>query len=524
MRTGNPVRSQMSTMMVLGTMTMMFSTIMMSANAFGSTATSSSMSAFLPQATVTTKKTQRSAVHPIISTKLQMANDDEDDEEDGDDGYDNEPLKDGVNSISWLPSLNMPISTDSTTDNDDIKGEKIVLPLFPLGNIVYTPSSEHVLNIFEPRYRQMYTDILMNGSKRFIVAMSHPEQEGTFAQVGALFYLDDLKEVSEQTGDQIKYICNHRVTGRVKIHRILNPEVWNTRESYLRVECTILEDESSSSALSNEEDDDDNVEDLDEAMSSKNADIYSTLAGNFASSQSLTKEESKFKQSFASLVNKQHEMEEDIRFTQASVNTLAMADTPGETGLWTTVRLWQSFIEQRLMGRQNEMQREFQEKLIAYLKQERGLDDKELPSAIGFEDLSPALQEEIQDLQKRMQVELQPLILESTLAIQKVLEAEDHTARVNLLRYFVEAEKSRLDAKNTLQGMFSGSSTAVMEDFVEQEEPVALEKEVVAEKKKSTVVEDVVVEKKKDEKKEAEVQEMQGGGGSIFMDEPDAFQ
>lgn len=35
-----------------------------------------------------------------------------------------------------------------------------VLPLFPLGAVVYTPFSEHRLNIFEPRYRAMYNDIL----------------------------------------------------------------------------------------------------------------------------------------------------------------------------------------------------------------------------------------------------------------------------------------------------------------------------------------------------------------------------
>ena len=38
----------------------------------------------------------------------------------------------------------------------------LVYPLFPLGSIVYLPETEHVLNIFEPRYRQMYNDILLS--------------------------------------------------------------------------------------------------------------------------------------------------------------------------------------------------------------------------------------------------------------------------------------------------------------------------------------------------------------------------
>jgi hypothetical protein len=75
-------------------------------------------------------------------------------------------------------------------------------------------------------------------------------------------------------------------------------------------------------------------------------------------------------------------------------------------------------------------------------------------SAIGFNDLSPSLQKEVQELQKRMQAELQPLVLESILTIQKILEATDHKDRIHLLRYFVDAERKRLEAKNSLKGMF----------------------------------------------------------------------
>jgi hypothetical protein len=89
------------------------------------------------------------------------------------------------------------------------------------------------------------------------------------------------------------------------------------------------------------------------------------------------------------------------------------------------------------LARQNELQADFQAKLQAFLKKERGLKDEELPrcvffyfyelccsincfltsysfffisSAIGFQDLLPALREEVKELQKRMSVELQPLV------------------------------------------------------------------------------------------------------------------
>ena len=72
-----------------------------------------------------------------------------------------------------------------------------MMPLFPLG-VTYLPFTTPVLNIFEPRYRAMYNDILFSGARRFMVC--NVEQEtGRMAEVGVIFYLDELKEVSEQT-------------------------------------------------------------------------------------------------------------------------------------------------------------------------------------------------------------------------------------------------------------------------------------------------------------------------------------
>lgn len=64
------------------------------------------------------------------------------------------------------------------------------------------------------------------------------------------------------------------------------------------------------------------------------------------------------------------------------------------------------------------------------------------------------------DLQKRMAVELQPLVLESTLTMQKILECPDHTARLKLVRHFVEAETKRLTTKKAIKNMFAGKSTS----------------------------------------------------------------
>ncbi|GAX24622.1 hypothetical protein FisN_21Lh277 [Fistulifera solaris] len=397
-----------------------------------------------------------------------LAMSEDDDDEDGD-----EPLSKGIDSVSWLPSVMESSSVVSPAPNAE---DTELLPLFPLGGIVYTPNSEHILNIFEPRYRQMYTDILMNGTRRFVVSMSHPSEPGRFAQTGVLFELKDLKEVSEQTKDQIKYICSHKVTRRVKLHRVLNPEAWKARDTYLRVEGTILPDDDTDSD-SNEE-------------PNKN-DVYGFITAAMSDPQ-----EKSLRKAFAKLVDIQHELEEDVRFTRASVLTLAVKPGSGNDGLWQTIRLWQSFVDQRLMARQNELQKDFQEKLQNFLKQDRGLKDGELPGMIGFSDLTPALQKEVKELQKRMAVELEPLILESTLTMQKLLEAKDHSERLKLMQFFIDAETRRLTTKRTLQGMFA---TASLDEVVKDELPP------------------------KENSPKEELKNSSSSTSSIF-DEPDAFQ
>ena len=39
----------------------------------------------------------------------------------------------------------------------------------------------------------------------------------------AVLQLEDLMEATEQTDGLVKYVAKHRVVGRAKIHRLLNP-------------------------------------------------------------------------------------------------------------------------------------------------------------------------------------------------------------------------------------------------------------------------------------------------------------
>lgn len=113
------------------------------------------------------------------------------------------------------------------------------------------------------------------------------------------------------------------------------------------------------------------------------------------------------------------------------------------------------------------------------------------------------MQNEVQQLQQRMSTELQPLVLESTLTMQKLLEAKDHTERLKLVRYFITAEKKRLNTKRALQGMFSGESAAALEASIPTEEQIPTEDKLPSDD--STTVDKI-------------------SKSSIFTDDADAFQ
>lgn len=87
----------------------------------------------------------------------------------------------------------------------------------------------------------MYNDILLSGGRSFATCMVN-EETGQFAETAMIFYLDELKEVSQQTNDQVKYICKHQATRRVNLKKVLNPKVWKDGSTYLKVQVEDLED------------------------------------------------------------------------------------------------------------------------------------------------------------------------------------------------------------------------------------------------------------------------------------------
>ena len=152
-------------------------------------------------------------------------------------------------AVSWIDVADGP--------DEEPAGGASVMPVFPL-NVVEWPSGEVGLNIIEPAYRKMYDDILLSGTRRFLMPFSPcvpgfprgrvrfpemPPEDRRLHAVAPILYLEDLRELSEQTNDRVKYQVRHTVVGRARMTRLLNPSALFRTNSdgwkvnYLRAEA-----------------------------------------------------------------------------------------------------------------------------------------------------------------------------------------------------------------------------------------------------------------------------------------------
>lgn len=64
--------------------------------------------------------------------------------------------------------------------------------VFPLGNVVFYPSTSKPLNIYEPRYVQMVKDSIQYGTPIAVAFVDEPEQEYSFHYGEALPFVRDV--------------------------------------------------------------------------------------------------------------------------------------------------------------------------------------------------------------------------------------------------------------------------------------------------------------------------------------------
>jgi len=343
---------------------------------------------------------------------------DEDDEEadDASGSFDESAPRDWAGKVRWMPVMDVRRETE---ESPTLAEGELVLPMFPLGSHVYLPDTEHVLNIFEPRYRSMYNEILFNGSRRFVVPMCAPNEPGKFASVAAVFYLDDLKEVSEQTNDQVKFVCSHTVIERVRVVRSLNDRVWGDRSSFLKVVTEKFEDC-----------------DLDDDFTNK---------------------ETALEERFRALIDMQEKVDEPIRFTKDVELAAPISAKRGKMGFWRLVNLWQSLLQSRVTHRENELQAGIQKMLRKFLE-DSGVDLSDgRQLQLSFESIPADIRAEIQRMNEQYGEERVELLNSAIYPFQYLVQMDSHAERLDYFGELVSEEEKRLAAKNTLRAMFEST-------------------------------------------------------------------
>lgn len=114
---------------------------------------------------------------------------------------------------------------------------KLVVPVFPLPNVILFPRARLPLYIFEPRYKQMVEDAL--GSDRFI-SVTLLETQGETPQPAEVCGLGQITEVERLPKNEKNIVLTGLV--RVKVQKQVHTE------PYIRAEVTRLSERQPSTA------------------------------------------------------------------------------------------------------------------------------------------------------------------------------------------------------------------------------------------------------------------------------------
>lgn len=200
-----------------------------------------------------------------------------------------------LSSVEWLPHISkMIMDLDTNGDYPSLEIEEYsdgtqLLPVFPIGGPLmdgiartlplfsqftdppHLIGMEIPLKIFEPRYRELYRDLLHNNNdthkREFIVPFPHPYEDDRFAAFGSIFEIETVRDVADESNGQFQLLCNHLVTKPVQILEIANPfEFLRPHQTYLRARAKILDNDSSLYSLALKDDLRDDLRPLEELV------------------------------------------------------------------------------------------------------------------------------------------------------------------------------------------------------------------------------------------------------------------
>eukprot|EP00435_Cladocopium_sp_Y103_P033644 s2078_g8.t1 len=288
-------------------------------------------------------------------------------------------------AIEWLEPLDPNVKELEPSGDDGT----MVLPVFPLGG-PFMPYSKQKLNIFEPRYRELYDHILLSGSRRFVVTSVDPRSPADLrlATAGVVFYLDDLQE--EMTQDQVKYVCDHTVIGRVRIKRVLNPSSWFDRSTYLRAETEAIED------------------------SDGEADCW--------------KLEGEVMDFLRKLVPLYDELKKPCYRADVLNN---MNSSRSENGLWSLSEMWIQLLQAHMRSSQAGFERQMQEIVKPYLKPD---------AVISIDDLPADARAQIEQLRGDYIEQVKSAEISQLEFAQKMIQSDTHQGRLEYFKDILDEE------------------------------------------------------------------------------------
>jgi len=291
------------------------------------------------------------------------------------------------------------------------------MPVMPV-LAVYLPGNRHELMISEPRYRQLYDDILMTGSRRFMVTSC---QDSRLARYGVIFELEDLHEISEDTQDRVKYVGVHSARGRARIVALENPQVWHDQSTYLTAAVEVFEETPDTMPV-----------------------CSSSRSAGFNGAVEVEEQEdmrvSPLSACLSDIVALQKELDEELRFREVALDA---------SHFWEFCGLWATFAEHQLQVRVRdlhaEVRKRVQDWMQAHPEEMEGLK----------KDLS-ALPEEVRDAGAQAREVYAEGALALRSAFQQILQCEHGRQRIEILSGLLEAERRRLLAKKSLKDVFAG--------------------------------------------------------------------
>lgn len=291
--------------------------------------------------------------------------------------------------------------------------EAAVLPCFPLPlQRAALPGSKRTLNVMEPRYQRMYQDLLANGARHVVVPRYVQTERATqLAEFAVVFRLTELRDAPPGVRGA-RYACQHEVLKPVRITRVLNPEDFAKKHTYLRVECQEIIDKDLHEDLSMEEES--LREDLQElamlgrAMPLRRWEYMSDRLGR------------------CRLVD---------HGPTFSEGTLNLASARREN-FWEFVQLWQGHCDRRAVALRQQFERDMQE-----------------VRASG----DPKRAQMLQELEEAYEVEVQHHWAQNADSMQLLLQCDGHGPRLELMSQLLRQEVSRLAAVTAISASLGAS-------------------------------------------------------------------